>query len=72
MIPFPFCKGMYAITEPLFVPADSSPEELEQYRLKMEQMLNDITWKMDKEMGIPFIAQGTEIKRSRRERKAGA
>ncbi|MCQ2735329.1 MAG: lysophospholipid acyltransferase family protein [Alphaproteobacteria bacterium] len=72
MIPFPFCKGMYAITEPLFVPANASPEEMSQYCLQMEKQLNDLTWKMDKEMGIPFIAQGTEVKLSRREKKAGA
>ena len=66
MIPFPFCRGMYAITEPFFVPQDASEEELEQYRLQMEKKLNDLTWKLDKEMGIPFIAQGTEIKHSRR------
>lgn len=72
MVPFPFCKGMYAISEPLFVPEDASPEELEQYRLQMEKTLNELTWKMDKEMGIPFIAQGTEIKHSRRARKENA
>lgn len=69
MIPFPFHKGMYAITAPMYIPKDASEEELEQYRKKLENILNDLTWKLDKEMGIPYIPQGTEIKKSRKELK---
>ncbi len=67
MIPLPFCKGMYAITEPLFIPANASSEDLETYRKNMETKLNELTWSLDKEMGIPFIPQGTEIKKSRKQ-----
>jgi len=67
LIPLPFHKGMYAITEPIFVPQDATSVELEEYRQKAESALNELTWKLDKEMGLPFIAQGTEAKRSRKQ-----
>ena len=67
LIPLPFHKGMYAITEPIFVPQNATSAELEEYRQKVENALNELTWKLDKEMGLPFIAQGTEAKRSRKQ-----
>ncbi len=67
LVPLPFHKGMYAITEPFFVPKEATAEELEQYRQKMENTLNELTWKLDKEMGLPFIAQGKEAKKSRKQ-----
>lgn len=63
LIPLPFHKGMYAITEPVFIPENTTDEELEMYRQKIEQTLNELTWKLDKEMGLPFIAQGKEAKK---------
>ena len=69
MIPFPFQKGIYAITDPIYIPQDATAEELEQYRLKVEQTLNNLTWELDKKMGIQHIPQGTECKRSRKEIK---
>lgn len=66
LIPLPFHKGMYAITEPVFIPENTTDEELEIYRQKIEQTLNELTWKLDKEMGLPFIAQGKEAKKSRK------
>lgn len=65
LLPLPFCRGMYAITEPFFIPSDASPEQLEQYRRQIETALNELTWKLDKKMGLPFIAQGKEAKKSR-------
>lgn len=67
MVPFPFRKGMYAITEPLFVPKNATKEQLEEYRQQFEKKLNELTWKLDKEMGIPFIPQGKEAKKSHRQ-----
>lgn len=63
LVPLPFHKGMYAITEPVFIPENTTDEELEIYRQKIEQTLNELTWKLDKEMGLPFIAQGKEAKK---------
>ena len=67
LVPLPFHKGMYAITEPVFIPADASAEELEKYRLQIETTLNELTWRLDKEMGLPFIEQGSVAKKSRKE-----
>lgn len=67
LIPLPFHKGMYAITEPFFVPPDASPEQLEEYRQKMENILNDLTWKLDKQMGLPYIEKGKTPKKSRKQ-----
>lgn len=67
LVPLPFRKGMYAITEPFFIPAEATKEELEIYRKDIETNLNELTWKLDREMGLPFIPQGTEAKKSRRE-----
>ena len=66
LVPLPFHKGMYAITEPVFIPQDTTDEELEKYRQQIEKTLNDLTWKLDKAMGLPFIAQGSEAKKSRK------
>ena len=67
LIPLPFHKGMYAITEPIFIPADATAEELEQYRQQVEKNLNDLTWKLDKAMGIPHIPQGKLPRKSRKQ-----
>lgn len=67
LVPLPFHKGMYAITEPVTIPKDASPEELEQYRQTIETTLNNLTWELDKKMGIPFIAQGKQAKKSRKQ-----
>ena len=50
-----------------YVKDEATAEELEQYRQKMENTLNELTWKLDKEMGLPFIAQGKEAKKSRKQ-----
>ena len=63
LIPFPFQKGMYAITEPVFVPEDADDKELEKYRQLVEKKLNNLTWQLDKEMGLPFIPQGKKAKK---------
>lgn len=67
LIPLPFHKGMYAITKPVFIPADATAEELENYRKQIETTLNELTWTLDKKMGLPFIEQGTVPKKSRKE-----
>ena len=69
LVPLPFHKGMYAITKPIYIPQNASNEELEKYRQQVEKQLNELTWSMDKEMGLPYIAQGTQIKKSRKEMK---
>lgn len=36
----PFGRRSVVIGEPIFVPRDASDEELEQYRLQVEQVIN--------------------------------
>ena len=67
LVPLPFRRGMYSITEPFFIPAEATAEELEKYRLQIETTLNELTWKLDREMGIPYIPQGTVAKKSRKQ-----
>ncbi|MBQ8481689.1 MAG: lysophospholipid acyltransferase family protein [Alphaproteobacteria bacterium] len=63
LLPLPFHKGMYAITSPFFVPEDATREDLDKYRKQLENQLNELTWELDKEMGLPFIPQGTVAKK---------
>ena len=67
LVPLHFRRGMYSITEPFFIPAEATAEELEKYRLQIETALNELTWKLDREMGIPYIPQGTVAKKSRKQ-----
>lgn len=67
LVPLPFQRGMYSITEPFFIPAEATAEELGKYRLQIETTLNELTWKLDREMGIPYIPQGTVAKKSRKQ-----
>lgn len=67
LIPLPFHKGMYAITEPIFIPADATTEQMEEYRQAVENRLNNLTWELDKKMGIPHIEKGKVPKKSRRQ-----
>lgn len=70
LVPFPFQRGMYSITEPFFIPPEATEDELEKYRLQIETTLTELTWKLDREMGIPFIPQGTIAKKSRKQMAA--
>ena len=70
LVPLPFHRGMYSITEPFFIPAEATAEDLEKYRLQIETTLNELTWKLDREMGVPYIPQGTVAKKSRKQLQA--
>jgi len=62
LIPLPFQRGIYVITEPMIIPKNATPEELEQYRQTLENKLNDITWKIDEELGIEHVERGKSRK----------
>ena len=66
LLPKPFNKGICAVTKPFFVLENTSKEELEQYRKQIEKELNELTWKIDKELGMPYIPQGTLPKKKRK------
>ena len=52
IVPLPFAKGIFAVGQPVEVPRDASPEQLEEIRNTMEQTLNQMTQRLDKETGI--------------------
>ncbi len=67
MIPLPFSKGIVRVTEPFYVPADASDEELETFRQKFEDLLNNACYETDRQLGIeptrPDPAGGVKVKR---------
>lgn len=59
LLPLPFQKGIVAVTKPFFIEKTASKEKLEEYRLKIENELNKLTWQLDNELNLPKIEQGT-------------
>ncbi len=68
LVPFPFHRGIYVITKPLIIPQNATPEELEKYRLQLETELNNITYEIDKKLGIPEVEKG-KSRRSRHKKQ---
>lgn len=68
MLPPPFCKGVLYMTKPFYIPADASDEDLAKYRLEIEEELNTLTHKADRQMGIPYIEAGVSKKSKRHKR----
>ena len=59
LLPLPFQKGIVAVTKPFFIEKNTPKEELEKYRLQIENELNNLTWQLDNELNLPRIEQGT-------------
>jgi len=59
LLPFPFQKGIVAVTKPFFIEKNTPKEKLEEYRVKIENELNNLTWQIDNELNLPKIEQGT-------------
>lgn len=55
LVALPFGKGVFVASDPLYVPKDLNDEELEQYRIKLENIANDLNINCDKEAGIEPI-----------------
>jgi lysophospholipid acyltransferase (LPLAT)-like uncharacterized protein len=51
MIPKPFSQIIINCTDPISIPPDLKPDELEDYRLKFEQILNTLTDEVDQMCG---------------------
>ena len=47
MIPFPFSRVVYVVGSPIFVPAETTPAQLEQKRQELEERLRTITGQAD-------------------------
>ncbi len=65
LLPPPFCRGAFHITQPYYIPKDASDEELEIYRQKIEDELNMLTFKADRRFGLPQIEPGVTAKSKR-------
>lgn len=65
LVPFPFGKGVYYISEPFYVPKDVSDQDFEKYRQELEDLINKDTQKADKQMGLSPILPETEKKKKR-------
>jgi len=55
IIPLPFTRGVVVWGEPLVVPRDASPAELESARLKVEAALNAVANAADEAMGVDKV-----------------
>ena len=68
-IPLPGAQVAYAVAEPLRVPAEASPEDMERYRAELEDRLNQATEKADRAVGVAssFTAEYTRGGRPRSE-----
>ena len=66
LLPKPFNKGICAVSEPFLIPSNATKKQLEEYRLKIENTLNNLTWEIDKELDMPYIPQGTTPKNKRK------
>lgn len=51
ILPYPFTMGVFICGEPINVPEDAGPEEMENYRRKLEDTLNELTAKADSFFG---------------------
>ncbi len=60
LIPKPFSRVVCCYGKPLFVPADVRGEELESYRIELENRLNYITDLCDSFFGVQWPASKTE------------
>ena len=49
----------------ILLTAQNGKEQLEIYRRQIEDELNNLTWELDKELGMPYIPKGTLPKKKR-------
>ena len=59
MLPKPFSRGCYFVTEAFYIPAEADEQQLEEYRKKIETSLNQLTWEADRITGLPHITPGS-------------
>lgn len=62
MLPLPFGRGIYIITEPIYIPTNATEEELEGYRQRVEDILNQISYESDRQVGIDPITPSDRAK----------
>ena len=62
LVPAPFSEGIITATEPFYIPNNIDEKEFENYRTQIEQCLTQLTWQIDKELGLPKVEKGTTIR----------
>lgn len=67
LFPLPFGKGVFTLSKPLYIPSNINDEQLETYRLQLEDLANSINSSCDTQVGqIPVQpADPDEIKKKR-------
>ena len=65
LVPVPFSEGVFYLSKPFYIPKDADEKTLEEYRVLIENTANALSWKADKEMGLPKIEQEKEAKYKR-------
>lgn len=65
VIPLPFSRGVFNLTEPYYIPADATEEDIEKYRQALEDELNKMTHRSDKVLGLPYVEPGVVAKKKR-------
>ena len=71
MIPLPFGRGIVKVSEPMFIPADASPEQLEDYRRRFEKQLVDISIECDKKLGLEPVRPDINSRKIKRDERNG-
>lgn len=59
LVPPLFSQGIVATTKPFHLSDKLTNEEFELQKAEIEKELTELTWKIDKELGLPKIEQGT-------------
>ena len=58
-VPLPFSNGCFALSDPFYVPSDISDDEIERYRLELEEIANKTNIDCDKKVGREPILPAT-------------
>jgi len=53
LVPYPFSRGVFVYSEPMFVPADADEAQLERLREELERTLDCVTDEADRAVGFP-------------------
>ncbi|MCQ2740689.1 MAG: lysophospholipid acyltransferase family protein [Alphaproteobacteria bacterium] len=53
MIPLPFCRGIFCLSDPLYIPEDLTDKDFEAYRQKLEDIANNQVFHCDEFVGRP-------------------
>ncbi len=61
LVPFPFTKGVKIYGKPLEPPADPTLEEADEYRLRIEAALTEVTNRADDLCGRPYTEPGPPL-----------